>query len=272
MAEVQYGITEATSSLPSRSLLVQYRITEATSSLPSRSLLGVPHRGKILAVGYPAFGPNNYNGNVADMKRRYSHSKELPNISFRELTTSESLSAVAYDFANLAKPTIFDSNWFQAGRIIRTKDGVAVNVANANDIAGQLKSAQKIKVGKGHIYLGTNDFGFAEYKTFERGVQNCDTFAQGGLARVLEHTPEQIAQNLRAIASPKLYKRGVNVLGFDPINELVSRVVSLGSGRYLDYDRLGADGRLSVSGSWYDLSSGYALGGLDSGEASTQKN
>ena len=101
-----------------------------------------------------------------------------------------------------------------------------------------------------------NDFGFAPYETFKRGVQDCDSFVQGGLARVLEHTQEEQAKNLRTIASPKFYKRGVNVWGFDDVKEPVLRVVGLDSGRVL------GDGRLGVDGGWGDYDNGYAFGVL----------
>ena len=253
---------------------VEYGIKEATPSLPDRALLVVPHKDKVLTVSYPAFGPNTYSGNLAEMQKRYSHSEDLPNISFRELTTSESISAVAYKFAERAKPEIFDPRWFQAGRIARTSKGVFANLpkdAQGNPILDEkvlnsyLDKAEKVKVGNGHIYLGENDFGFAEYETFEQKVQDCDTFAESGLARVLEHTKGR-AEKLREIASPKLYKRGVNIWGFDSVSESVLRVARLNSGRVID------SGRLYVDGYNWGNYGGYAFGGLVSGEASTQKN
>lgn len=65
-----------------------YGITKAKPSLPAIDLLRVPHKGKILIVGYPAFGPNTYQNNQEAMSKDYSHSKELPKISFRPATTS----------------------------------------------------------------------------------------------------------------------------------------------------------------------------------------
>ena len=74
------------------------------------------------------FGSNNYNNNIAEMQKIYWHSVELPSVTFRPLSTAESIAVVAYDFENLAKPRIFDNSWLQAGRVLRTQDGVYVNL------------------------------------------------------------------------------------------------------------------------------------------------
>ena len=244
----------------------KYGIRKAQVVLPTRDLLVVPHRGVSLAVSHPAFGPNLYSNNVNEMRKTCTHSKELSQISFREPTTSESVSAAAYDFDKMAKPQILDTRWLQAGRIIRTNKGVIVNpildsqgkaVLNSGDLEAIKTNSRKIQVGKGHIYLGTNDFGFAEYETFQRGVQDCNTFIEGGLARVIEHT-EGKAENLRVIASPKNYPKGVNLWGFEAPKEPVERVLSLGSYRGLDRDGLGVDG----NDNWDSNINGYAFGVL----------
>ncbi len=218
------------------------------------------------------FGPNTYSTNIDSMRKKYFHSKDLPNVTFKPLSTAESLAVVCYDFANLAKPQIFNPNWLQAGRILRTQDGVWANlpldkegklITDENVLKTYLPKAQKIKVGTGHIYLGDNDFGFAENETFARGVQDCDTFVKGGLARVLEHTSEQVAKNFETIADRKNYIEGVNVLAFNPVKESFLRVVSLYSGRSVSSSRL-----IVLGNDWGDSDGGYALGGLVSGEAS----
>ncbi|MEK6811113.1 MAG: hypothetical protein AABX96_01240, partial [Nanoarchaeota archaeon] len=177
----------------------KYGIRKAQVVLPTRDLLVVPHRGVSLAVSHPAFGPNLYSTNVAEMGGTYSHNSEglnLPQITFREPTTSQSISTAFYGFGEDgefdAKRDIFDPRWLQAGRIVRTSNGVIVNplrdkngklVLNQGDLEAIQKNSKKVPVGKGHIYLGQNDFGFAEYETFQTGVQDCDIFAEGGLAR-----------------------------------------------------------------------------------------
>ncbi len=244
----------------------QYGIIKATPILPTRDLLAVPHRDTRLVVGHPAFGSNTYLGNLDKMQREYIHSQEHPRIRFKEPTTSESVSVCAYEFDKRAKPEILDSRWLQMGRIVRTPKGVFANPpkdANGNPITDEKLLMQLLNGVEetGGIYIvednaDLRDFGYAPHKSFKRGVQNCDTFANGGLARLLEHTKEKTAKNLREIASPKLYKRGVNVWGFDAVNESVLRVAGLGSGRYTEGCRLGV-----VGYGWSDYG-GYAFGVL----------
>ena len=106
----------------------EYGIIEANNQkFPLRSLLRVPHKDEELIVSYPAFGPNTYSNNLKEMGKVYYHSKELPKISLKEPTTSKSISAAAYDFANLAKPQIINPKWLQLGYIVRTSEGVYAN-------------------------------------------------------------------------------------------------------------------------------------------------
>jgi hypothetical protein len=197
--------------------------------LPEIDLLPpITHEGKQLDMAL--FGPKNYTKNIGSIGEQYFHSRELPNISFRPATTAESISAAVYEFA---KPKIFNSIWLQAGWILRTQEGVFVNPLDAQGkpITDEetLKSLLKVDRKFNGIYLLDNDSGFAPYDSFERGVQDCETFAQGGLARVLEHTSEREAKQLRAIASLRNYSLGVNVSGFDTVKEPVLKVVGLGS-------------------------------------------
>lgn len=222
---------------------------------PIRKLLVVPHIEGKLTVGYPAFGPDTYKRNLENMGETYSHPITGEKISFRPATTSESISPAAYDFKHLAKPTIFDSRWLQTGYIVRTQDGVFTNTTETNEknLEQLLDRAEKVN----GIYLISDKVAFAPYETFESGIQDCDTFAQGGLARALEHTSEKIAKNLREIASPKHYKKGVDVWGFDSVKEPVLRVASLDS-----YGGI-VGNRLNVFGvNWYD-DDGCAFGVLE---------
>ena len=232
-------------------------IKQAKPQFPVRELLVVPHKEQDMTIGFPAFGTNTYRGNLEDIQELYSHPVTGEQISFRPATTSEAISAVAYDFGTGseadAKKSIFDPRWLQAGYIVKTQDGIFTNtdITDESQLKSLLDNAQKVN----GIYLLNNGIGFAPYETFERGVQDVDTFAQGGLARVLEHTTEKEAGNLRKIASPKLYKKGVHVWGLDDVKEPILRVASLDSGRNLD------DSGLSVNGSlWDDDNGGYAFG------------
>ncbi len=240
----------------------QYGVRKAQVVLPTRDLLIVPHRDGILTVSHPAFGPNTYNRNLTEMQRTYVHSKELPQISFQEPTTSESISAVKYKFRKRTKFKIFDSNQLQAGRILRTSEGVITNpprnqkgevILDMKILKEHIDNAKKIKVGNSHIYLGNKDFGFAPYETFQIDMQECAAFAEGGLARVIEHSAKP-AKKLRSIASPNNYPRGVNVWGFEPTNKPVERVLNL--------DSTGdcGGGRLGVFGNWNGNNGGYAFG------------
>jgi hypothetical protein len=241
-----------------------FGLSRATPSLPARDLLRVPHKGRVLAVGSPAFGPSTYRNNVARMQEQYSHSAEIPVMTFRPATTSESISIVAYDFGNLAKPQIFDSKWLQAGRIVRTEEGVFTNTQETDKEAlkGMLDRAKRVN----GIYLLDNSVAFAPYETFETGVQEAGKFAKDGLARALEHTTEQVAENLRTISDSKHYKLGVDVCGFNPVEQPISRIVSLCSDRHVDGHRL------FVDGSWVNYR-GYAFGVLDeSAEGASRKS
>lgn len=252
----------------------KYGIIETRKpEFPTRNLLVVPHKSGDLTVSYPAFGPNYFRQNVADMQKPYSHPGTGEKISFRAPTISESISAAAYQFGEMAKPKIFDSDWFQIGYIVRTQEGVFANPpkdAQGNKITDEqtlklllqggivngvfFDSAKKVN----GVYLSGNDFGFAPYETFKTGDQDCDTFAESGLARLLEHTDEKTARNLREIASHKFYKKGVNVYAFDKVEKPVLRVVGLYSGG--DF----GDNRLYVVGNFLaDVWNGFAFGVLD---------
>lgn len=245
------------------------RKAETREVLPEIDFLPqIPHKGQQLDIAL--FGANTYEKNIQNMRKAHFHSKELPNITFTPAITASSISAAAYRFEDFAKPQIFDPRRLQAGWIVRTSEGVFVNPLDAqgNPITDEqiLKSYLKADRKVNGIYLLDNDSGFAPYDSFTRGVQDCDTFAQGGLARVLEHTPEKVAEQLRAIASPKFYKKGVNVWGFDNVKEPTLRVVGLGSYRDLVVRRLDVYG-----GYWLDGSDGFAFGVLDkSAEGASQ--
>ena len=230
-------------------------IEQEKSQFPVRKLLVVPHIESDLTVSFPSFGPNNYERNLKEMQKTYSHPLTGKQIRFRPATTSESISAVAYDFKNIAKPKIFDPRWLQAGYIVRTQDGVFTNtqLTDESQLKQMLDSFEKVN----GIYLGKQGFAFAPYESFERGIQEADTFVQGGLARALEHTPEKIAPKLKEIASPEFYNLGVDVWGFGDVKEPILRIASLNSYRNLD------GGGLNVGGDWDDDYGGFAFGVLD---------
>lgn len=245
MANTRYGLMKA----------------EKRTKLPDVNLLCVPHGSERLIVA--RFGPSTYVANRNGIAQHYWNSSQRPDVSFRPGTTSESISASAYNFRDIAKPEIFDPNWLQSGYIVRTSEGVFVNppldgqgkpIVDEQELKKFLNGVKPTKL-KGHnLYIVDNsetlrDFGFAQYDTFEQDVQDSTTFAQGGLARVLEHTKKP-AKVLKGISSKRNYPNGVNVFGFDPVSSPVLRVAELGSG--------GGVGRLAVYGYWC----GYHGGGF----------
>ncbi len=243
----------------------KYGIIKA--KFPQRDLLRVPHRKGVLTVAYPAFGPDYFKNNIEEMQKDYSHPQTGKRISFTEPTTSKSISAAAYDFENMAKPKIFNPHWLQTGYIVRASEFVVVNPpkdAQGNPIIDEqtLKSYLNKSIKVNGIYLGENDFGFAPCETFERGVQDSGKFAEGGLARILEHTREKIAKNLKVISSLKNYPKGVDVLGFDQGKKPILTVVNLYTSRHFGF----GGSRLNVSiGERYNYE-GLAFGLLKDGE------
>jgi len=235
---------------------------------PPIDLLRVPHKEDKLFVAYPVFGPDYFGDNIQEMKKFYSHPETGEKISFKEPTTSQSISAVTPGFGSGeeidAKRDIFDDpDWLQIGRIVRTSEGVFANPPKdkqGNPIIEEkiLKSYLKNSEEVNGIWLyngkDARDFGFAPYGTITIGVQDCDTFAQGGLARLFEHTKEKTARNLREIASYENYPYGVDIMGFDEVKKPDLRLISLGPSV--------SDKILDVHGDWDGDYNGYAFGVL----------
>ena len=230
--------------------MTQYGLTKAKTEFSIKELLTVPHEGK-----RSAFGLGDYGSNLESMSQTYSHPETQEEISFRPATASQSISAAVYGFGKGkqvdAKRDIFDSRWLQLGYIVRTPDGVFIDtqIQDESQLKELLDHAEEVN----GIYLIDDKVAFAPYDSFKREVQDADTFAQGGLARALEHTRGKVAQNLRKIASPKHYKKGVNVYGFDDVKEPTLKVAGLYSGGGGDW--------LVVSGkNWGSGNYGYAFG------------
>ena len=244
-------------------------ITGVTPSFPARDLLRVSHRRGHLVVSSHPFGPDIYLNNVGEMQKIYTHSDKCTRFSFREPTTSESISAATCYFGNVTKSQIpFSWGWLQLGWIVRASEGVFANPlkdAQGNPITDErvlksfLNGFEKVR----GIYLCKNDFGFAPYETFKIGDQRGGDFGRGGLARVLEHTEEEIAKNLVKISS--FYEKGVDVSEFDQVQEPILTVASLCSDRVHDNYKLHVlgDNRLNQL-------RGYVFGVLNSGYADTK--
>ena len=225
----------------------------------------VVHEGR--KIDARVFGPGTYNKNLDSMQ---NHSDDLPNVTFKPLTTAESLAVASYDFKNLAKPEIFNPRWLQAGLALKVSEGAWINplkdaegniIIDNQELEKHLGKTNKVN----GIYLLGGDTSFVPYDSFEQGVQEHEKFLEGGLARGLVHTSDKKATILSSIANDTEYPLRVNVVGFDSFKEPLVMVVSLGSGR-------GVGGlRLDVYGLFGYLDYGFAFGGLVSGEASAQK-
>ena len=233
-------------------------IQEKHAEHPVRRLISVVGDRNFIA-SLSAFGPGTYRNNQAEMQKQYSHPETGKTISFKPATTAETILINAYDFENIAKKEIFDPRWLQLGIIVKISEGFFANVPR--DAQGKLITDEKtlksfLKTSKkvNEIYLLGNDFGFAPYETLKRGIQEGGTFAEGGLARLLEHSDERTVPNLGEISSSKNYSRGVNVYKFDETSEPLLRVSTLNSGWDLDRELL-VDG--NDHGSYRN---GYAFG------------
>lgn len=210
-----------------------YGIRKATISLPTKDLLVVPHRGSDLIVNHPAFGPGAYWGGDMREDDYFYHSPEFSNISFRDPTTSESISVEAYD----PEVTRGLKRLF-LGEIITGPEGVYANHPEdlrRTTITGD-QNLDQTDVFRGVLfpYLSkmeridgiwllpnglierVRDFGFAPFDTFRYGQQDLETFIGEGLARLLEHTNGS-ADSFREIAR-KIFPKGCNIKveGFEP--------------------------------------------------------
>lgn len=230
-------------------MVEKYGIRKSEVQFPSIDLIYVEHRGGVLTGSYPAFGPDYFKNNTQKMRKQYSHSGEL--VSFREPTTSESISFADYNFRELAKKEILDPRWLQLGRVARAGEGVYVNaprdkngslIEDEKVLKGYLNKAQKVNgiwVVPNSKIEGANDFVFVPYETFEQGVQSSGDFARGGLARGLEFSTGKKAEKLEKISSEENYPNGVNVYGWNSVEGLSFRIPDLSSNEgqlYVDGD------------------------------------
>ena len=236
------------------------RKAELREMLPEIDLFPtILHAGKQLDIA--VFGPDIYKNNISNMQKKYFHSRQLPNISFRPATSAESTSILVPPNFKYCKTKILNPRGLQLCREIKTSDGVYLN-PQKNTFEGDevdektLKSFLKPDKKVNGIYLLDNDFTFVPYESFEQGVQESGDFAEGGLARGLEHTQEKKASNLAIISDKKNYPRGVNVFRFDPVTEAVVRVVCL-------YSYRGYDGLIVVGDGWNDGDDCCAFGVLN---------
>ena len=229
------------------------------AQLPVRDLIKIPYNGRILTATLQPFGPNSYDENIKAMNQAHRHPTEpYGQIAFNPATTDESVAIASYMFGDeetfKLKENVFNPNWLQAGRIVRTQDGVWTNQAGQfNEEAMKRLLVPNKKVNG--IYLLNENTAFAPYESFKTELQSHDDFLQGGLARAIEHTSKPKAEKLEAIANNKFYPNGVLVGDFEPTSKPKERVLRLDSDMVIDGDRLDVDG-----GNWVAGNNGFAFG------------
>ena len=205
--------------------------------------------GKIV---FSVFGPKSFYGNVEGMNQFYSHPRTGEKMSFREPTTQKSIALASYDFENFAKPKIFDPKWLQAGRHVKTQEGVFTNTTETDEkvLMRLLNGVEKVN----GIYLIDNKGAFIPYDSFKQGVMSSEEFCEQGLARGLEHTSGKKARKLASIS--KNYSNGVWVGGWDSVREPIEKFSVLGS--------VVGGTRLNVGGiDWGGYGYGFAFGLLE---------
>lgn len=227
---------------------------------PQRKLLRVPYEENDLVASYSAFGRDTYKSNIEEMSKNYSHPQTGKKMTFVPASTSESLLVFFSGFENSIEPKIFDPWGLQLGYIVKTQDGVYVNTTELNEknlkkLIDKSEKFNGIYILPNGVVEGVRDFAFAPYESFKIGVQESGKFAEGGLARALEHTSEKVAKNLKEISSSKFYNNGVLVWGFYNFNNPILRIASLGF-----MEDLGGEGFVVGGDSWQDSDRGYAFG------------
>jgi hypothetical protein len=243
----------------------EYRIVKVSKpEFETRELI-IPVSGSQV---FSLFGRSQYKNNLEEMTQTFSHPKDGSTMNFKPATSEEFLPIIAYKFEERAKHEIFDPSRLQLGWILRAKEGVYINaldeqgnpIINEKDLESFIIADNKVN----NIYF-FGDASYVPYDSFEQGEQDSDTFSRGGLARAFENTRDGVAKNLKEISSKEHYPNGVDVLGFDPVDEPILRIATLGS--YVG-------NRLSVEGYGWSGSYGYgyAFGVFDSTEGAAQKN
>ena len=194
---------------------MEYGLIEPDITKPRTNLLAVPHKGEPLIVmplscnyiksrekafdgllHLKRLDKGTYNQNAEILKSNFYefyNSEKFPSVRFRVPLTQESISAAACEFGPNAYRNL-QHKWLQLGKVVRTKDGVFTNTSERDEakLKTMLDGAKKVN----GIYLIDEKMAFAPYESFKTGRQERREFAEGGLARALEHTDGTVAGNL----------------------------------------------------------------------------
>ncbi len=187
----------------------------------SIDLVRIPHKGKPLIIS-PAFGPSHLKGVLDGMTQgSFYNSEQFPDVRFRKPLIQESISALVFEFESGIGPRTLDLGWLYAGEVMGTEEGIFTNTRERN--TDRLKQLLNGTTKVNGIYLINDKIAFAPFESFETGAQEGREFAEGGLARALEHTETRVAEDLLKILSTENYPRGISISGFDMPGFGVSR-------------------------------------------------
>jgi hypothetical protein len=247
-------------------------IKQVLPKFPVMNLIRISHKKEYLTVTETSFGIDSFKKNIEKLRESYCFPNTWEIISFREPTTSESISYISHKLIKMKKRGFLNFNWMQVGRVLKAGEGVWVNmpkdsqgktITDETELKRYLKGVAPVKVNKGRVYIvpnreGLRDLGYAEYGSFEQGVQESATFAYGGLARILDHT-EELCTNLLDISSKNNFRRGVNVTCFDKSNQTFPSLVGFDCRWSLLWDML------YIDGGWNENidKNGFVIGVLD---------
>jgi hypothetical protein len=188
---------------------------KARNILPERSLYLRKDKGKNVRISLFS-GPFLYAFKA--MQEHYWHSNFFSDITFEPVNSEEALNYLTVD-EYLARDT-FRWKGLSAGFYIRTPEGIYINPGKAITLIPDdyrppkpklnqdiLKNQKDESTKVNGIYLGENGFAFAPWESFrvskfQRDEIPAREFAEGGLARAIEHTTESIA--------PILYKAALD--------------------------------------------------------------
>jgi hypothetical protein len=247
---------------------------KSPSGLRVINLIKVPHKEGYLITPYLNSAYENQFLISNHSRKQYYNSKKYPNVSFREANSSETISILDH---YLSHCYIYgEANDYELGHVIKLsyilieEEGVYVNIPRNSKgsliddkriISSKLEKAQKVN----GIFFCENGLGFAPFETFKIGEQDYETFARGGLARVLEQTKEGIAKKLFHFLSGDFSLSQINKMELEIIYEKGrdARVLAMYKSYkdplcHLPY-KSKKDGKIEISSYWIDNDFGSDL-------------
>jgi len=185
----------------------------ANSEFELEDLIRVGSGGDELVV--KLFGLYSYKGNLEEMGRDYSCLPDYPQITFTPATTEQSILVASANFENRFKRQIFNRACLQAGVLVTTdyhvfsnppKDECGNYITDETELMAKVGDTEEFD----GVFFNEEGLGYCLTSSFKKGEQSSETFARGGLARLLEGTRESVAGKLGSMSSAD-YPLGVNV-------------------------------------------------------------